>query len=324
LDSVTQAVLGAAVGDTVLRHKYGKRALLWGAAIGTLPDIDALGGLFSDAGEIILHRSFTHSILFCALAPFVLGPLLQRLNRDSEITLSRWRQLVFWCLATHILVDCFTTYGTKALLPFSNAPISFRAISVIDPAFTLPLILATLLAIRPSWRRPALRIGLSWCAGYLVLALALKARVHAVAESALRSSQISAERIMSKPCPLNLLLWRINVDMGDHFLVGYHSLFDADPPSFAEFAKEHERLAEFADAPAHRLLARTMDDWYVVREGPIICDLRYGRLLDWQADVDSAWVFSYALVDGTLRRQPRDMSAIKEQRAAYLRRVIGR
>ncbi|MFT5127694.1 MAG: inner membrane protein [Rhodothermales bacterium] len=319
MDSVTQAVLGAAVGDTVFRHQAGKRALLWGAAIGSLPDIDALGGLFSDAGEIILHRSFTHSILFVAIATFVLGPVLQRLNRGSEIELAKWRQLVFWCLATHVLLDCFTTYGTKVLLPFSNTPISFRAISVIDPGFTLPVILSLLLAIRASWRTLAIRISLGWCACYLILALGIKAYVHSVATSA----GIPAERIMTKPTPLNLFLWRINLDCGDRFLVGYYSLFDSDPPRFAEFAKDHEKLAQFADSPAHQLLARTMGDWYVVRDGPVICDLRYGRLLDWQTDVDSAWVFSYSLEGETLTRLPRDMSAIREQRSAFLPRVFG-
>jgi inner membrane protein len=318
LDSVTQAVLGAAVGDTVLRHKAGKRGLLCGAVVASLPDIDALGGLFSDAAEIILHRSFTHSILFCVIAPFLLGPLLQRLNRASEIELSRWRQLVFWCISTHILIDCFTTYGTKALLPFSNAPISFRAISVIDPGFTLPLILSLLLAIRPTWRTLAIRIGIGWCAGYLLVALAIKAHVHSVAKAA----DLPAQRIMTKPTPLNLLLWRINIDAGDRFYVGYYSLFDSDPPTFAEFAKDQEKLGEFADSPGHGLLARTMDDWYVVREG-IICDLRYGRLLDWQAGVDSAWVFSYTLESDSIQRQPRDMSAIREQRSAFIRRVFG-
>ena len=42
MDSVTQATLGAAVGELVLGKKVGKKAPLWGAAAGTLPEFSWL------------------------------------------------------------------------------------------------------------------------------------------------------------------------------------------------------------------------------------------------------------------------------------------
>jgi inner membrane protein len=50
LDSLTQIVLGASVGEAVLGKKVGNKAILWGAIAGTIPDLD------------VILRSFTNEI----------------------------------------------------------------------------------------------------------------------------------------------------------------------------------------------------------------------------------------------------------------------
>lgn len=42
MDSLTQATLGAAVGEAVLGKKTGNKAAVIGAIIGTIPDLDVL------------------------------------------------------------------------------------------------------------------------------------------------------------------------------------------------------------------------------------------------------------------------------------------
>jgi inner membrane protein len=39
MDSLSQIVLGAAVGNQVLGKKIGNKAILYGAIIGTMPDL---------------------------------------------------------------------------------------------------------------------------------------------------------------------------------------------------------------------------------------------------------------------------------------------
>jgi inner membrane protein len=73
MDSLTQIVLGAAVGEVVLGRKVGNKAMLWGAIAGTIPDLDVYQSLIFDplkANE--LHRGFSHSILFSV----IFAPLL--------------------------------------------------------------------------------------------------------------------------------------------------------------------------------------------------------------------------------------------------------
>lgn len=81
MDSLTQIVLGAAVGEVVLGKKIGNKAMLWGAIAGTIPDLDVYQSLLYDslkANE--LHRGISHSLLFSLL----MAPLLAWLARTKE------------------------------------------------------------------------------------------------------------------------------------------------------------------------------------------------------------------------------------------------
>jgi len=80
MDSLTQITLGAAVGEVVLGKKAGNRAMVWGAAAGTLPDLDIVANLVTDpVSALAYHRAFTHSLTFAALVPLALGMLVHRI-----------------------------------------------------------------------------------------------------------------------------------------------------------------------------------------------------------------------------------------------------
>ncbi len=79
MDSLTQIVLGAAVGEVVLGRKVGNKAILWGAIAGTIPDLDVLArSLFDPLRANELHRGITHSIVFSAAMAPVLGWWVKR------------------------------------------------------------------------------------------------------------------------------------------------------------------------------------------------------------------------------------------------------
>lgn len=104
MDSVTQIVLGAAVGEAILGKKIGNKAVLWGALSGTIPDLDVYQSIFYDsltANE--LHRGFSHSILFSV----IFAPILALLARTKE----KWSLI---CLVTLILGYPFITLENTA------------------------------------------------------------------------------------------------------------------------------------------------------------------------------------------------------------------
>jgi inner membrane protein len=54
--SITQAVLGAAVGEATLGGRLGNRALIIGAVVATIPDLDVLiTPFFSSIERITIH-----------------------------------------------------------------------------------------------------------------------------------------------------------------------------------------------------------------------------------------------------------------------------
>src|SRR3989337_2654638 len=79
MDSLTQIILGAAVGEIALGKKIGNRALIWGGIGGTIPDLDVLANSFmTPIDALAFHRGITHSILFSVVAPVFCGWLVHK------------------------------------------------------------------------------------------------------------------------------------------------------------------------------------------------------------------------------------------------------
>jgi len=148
VDSLTQIVLGAAVGEAVLGNKIGNKAMLLGALAGTIPDLDVLAKLISTDPifELKTHRAYSHSVFTHVLLSFPLAWLSVRWSK-SDATKTHWYWFWFLGLFTHAMLDCCTTYGTRLFLPFSDYQVAFNNISVIDPIYTIPWLLLLIVAL---------------------------------------------------------------------------------------------------------------------------------------------------------------------------------
>ena len=177
IDTVTQVALGAAVGEAVLGRKVGKKAAVWGAVAGTIPDLDVVVAPFvSQTAQLGIHRGITHSVVFAVVAGIGMGRLLFALHRQSRATWREWSLLAFLGFFTHALLDCFTMYGTQLFSPFSTYPVAFSTIFIIDPLYTVPLaaglLLALLFDLDSPKRRLINRLGLGVSTIYLLLGVA--------------------------------------------------------------------------------------------------------------------------------------------------------
>ena len=84
MDSLTQIVLGASVGELCLSKKIGNKAMLWGAVAGTIPDLDVLANPFmSRAESLAFHRGISHSFFFSVLGAFVFAWLVHSLYKKT-------------------------------------------------------------------------------------------------------------------------------------------------------------------------------------------------------------------------------------------------
>ena len=172
MDTVTQIALGAAVGEATLGRKVGWRAPLWGGLCGLLPDLDVLWPFADPVSAFTWHRGYSHSFAVLVLATPVVAWAAARIHprpgrSGGAGCCSRSSPLV-----THPLLDCFTVYGTQVLLPFSDLPVGWSTIFIIDPAFSVPVILGVLAALVLSRARglghrlnhAGLALGVAWLA----------------------------------------------------------------------------------------------------------------------------------------------------------------
>ncbi len=283
MDSLTQIVLGAAVGEAVLGRKVGNKAMLYGAIAGTIPDLDVLANQFTDTVTALhIHRGFTHSIVFSVLAGIGLGWLVSRYEKYKDF--KGWAWLFFATFITHPMLDSCTTWGTQLFWPF-DLRLAFKNIFVIDPLYTVPFLVFLILAMRQkrtSGRRAFYnRMGLIVSTSYLVLTLIFKFIAFGQFENALENQQIVYDQIDTRPSPLNTILWNANVEQQDQFLLGTYSFFDTQPIQFEAYPKNHELLGELAQHEKVQLMIKNSEGWFTItkkNDQLYFNDLRFGLL----------------------------------------------
>lgn len=283
MDSLTQIVLGAAVGEAVLGRKVGNKAMLYGAIAGTIPDLDVLAKQFTDTTRALeMHRGFTHSIVFSIVfAPFF-GWLVSRYESYKDF--KGWSWLFFWAFVTHPLLDAHTTWGTQLFWPL-DLRLAFKTIFVIDPLYTLPFLICVILAMRQKRTSPKRRkyntAGLVISSSYLALSIVLKGLSYQHFKSALEEQNISYNEIQTRPAPMNTILWSANVQREDDYLMGSYSFFDMQPIVFYSHSKNHQLLGDLVNDENVQRMIFISKGWYAInRKGESLYfnDLRFGLL----------------------------------------------
>ncbi|GAA4404934.1 metal-dependent hydrolase [Quisquiliibacterium transsilvanicum] len=298
MDSISQFALGAAVGVAVMgRHTAPWKAALWGGVCGTLPDLDALIDHGDPVSNMTLHRAQTHALFWQTLAAPLLAALAGVFGRGS----CSWRDgfgrrlLAVWLiLVTHALLDAMTVYGTQLALPFSNHPFGVGSIFIIDPLYTIPLLVGLAVAVRA--RRPGHLTwnlaGLALSTAYLAWSAAAQWQVTAAVRAQLAGAAgAPVERVLVTPAPFNTLLWRVVVMREHGYDEGFVSLLDRGRPvrfdTFPRDAALHGQLRTLE--PVARIAWFTKGFFSVnERDGVVrITDLRMGQ--------EPFYVFSFAV-----------------------------
>ncbi|MFT5539628.1 MAG: inner membrane protein [Alphaproteobacteria bacterium] len=220
MDPLTQGVLGAALPQAVRRKSHVGVAGALGFLAGMSADLDVLIRSSSDSLMFLeYHRQFTHSLIFIPVGGLLCAFFLHWiLGRRSNITyLQTW---LFCTLgyATHAVLDTATSYGTMLFWPFSNERFSWNIVSVIDPLFTLPLLI---LAIVSGLRRNPVfaRIGLAWAGLYLVTAFTQHNAALNMAKQIAADRGHAPIRLDVKPGFGNILVWKTIYETPQRFYI---------------------------------------------------------------------------------------------------------
>ncbi|MBN2433057.1 MAG: metal-dependent hydrolase [Acidobacteria bacterium] len=335
MDTLTQMTLGAGVGELILGRKVGNKALLWGAVAGLIPDLDVLAGVFmSPVDRFVFHRTVSHSILFCVVLAPLLGWLLARLHAKDKVPWLPWSRLVFWGLFTHILLDCFTGYGTQVFWPFLDHRVEWNTIFVVDPLYTLPFLGCLLVLVflnRTSRTRRILAwTGIGLSTAYLALTVVNKLHMESVFQEALVSQNLAHRRLMTQPSPLNNLLWRGVAETHNGYWIGYYSLLDDDRRIRFRFVPRLDRLIDDLrrDPDLVKLLHKCDGYYCLTREdGALVFnDLRFGRFQEWD-DGAGGYIFAFVIETDSAplsltRRRP-DFPVSGDLLKQFVARVFG-
>ncbi|MVW71219.1 MULTISPECIES: metal-dependent hydrolase [unclassified Bordetella] len=283
MDSLTQAVLGAGIQGALLGRTQGRKALLYGALLGTLPDMDVLIRYADPVSRMTFHRGFSHSVFVLTLLAVVMTWLIRKKWPDAPYSGRRLLLTIWLVLITHPVLDAFTVYGTQLFWPLARIPESWSAVFIIDPVFTVPLTLAVLVgAVVGCTRklRVAMTIALAFCTVYLGVALGGRWHAEHRVEHALQEQGIRPTAILATPMPFNTLLWRVIAKDGQgNYYEAVSGWFDRGPPEMLRLPLSPAQTTVLDGVPLHERLRWFTNDWLrydEIGDRLVVTDLRMG------------------------------------------------
>ena len=316
MDSLTQIVLGASVAEATLGKKIGNKAIALGALSGTIPDLDIISGFFvDDLTASVIHRGFSHSILF----PFIAAPILAWIfkkiyNNYTNVRFYDWLKMFFLAILTHPLLDAQTTWGTQLFWPFEWR-IAIENIFIIDPIYTLPfltfLVLTAFQNRLSSKRKLYNSLGLIISSSYLILTLCFKGVAHYKISKALDQNNIEYKDVNTRATYFNSILWSGQIELEDSYMFTYYSLFDKSLPSFTKkFPKNHDKLEPY-------IKEKKIQQLIILSNGHYILTNENNELIFWNLKIGqkgfdknaSPYIWSYVI------EKDKDELEIKEGRS---------
>lgn len=296
MDSLTQMVLGAAVGVAVMRRRTAVwKAALWGGVAGTLPDLDVLVSHGDPILDMVLHRGDSHAVFWQTLFSIPMAWGVAWLHGEQRL-LRHWWLAIWLALVTHPLLDVLTVYGTQIARPFTDHPYAVGSIFIIDPVVTLAWLvgLVCALAMGGSARGQRANLyGLGVGVAYLALAFVLQGQAERHARESLAAQGVAAERVLVTPAAFSALLWRVVAVDGGSYYEGFHGVLDPPGPMrFDRFDRGTRLEPLVAASDGAQRLRRFSKGFYKLHLNDgrvVISDLRMGQ--------EPGYTFAFAVAD---------------------------
>ena len=284
MDSLSQIVLGASVQGAILGKYQGRKAYLYGAMLGTLPDLDVFIRYGDPVSNMTYHRGFSHSLFVLTAVGLGGAWLISRYHQWRNLPLpystKRLALALTLALTTHPILDSFTVYGTQLLWPLQESlqmtPISIASVFIIDPLYTLPLLIAMIIGLIKGRKLSVFKQGflanyqrlavwmLIVSSSYLLLSLGLKYYAQGQAQQTLAAANINnITRIKTMPVLPTILMWRaVAEDEQNRFIELRGSILDNRLPEYRYLTQYDNTQALMTNLPtASQPYAKRLD-WF--------------------------------------------------------------
>ena len=218
MDPLSQGTVGAAFAQSAANKNNILKIGVIGFLAGLAPDLDIL--IQSSTDPILFleyHRQFTHSLFFIPFGSLIVALVLFPLVKSSmSIKTVYFASLLGY--ATHGLLDACTSYGTQLFWPFSNERVTWNNISIVDPLFTIPVLILIGIAIKTK-KKTFSFFAIGWVALYLSLGFVQYERALSAAIELANERGHNLERLTLKPSFGNLILWKSIYQHNETFYV---------------------------------------------------------------------------------------------------------
>ena len=218
MDPISQGAVAATFAQTTANKNNILKICIIGFLVGLTPDLDVF--IRSDDDPILFlkyHRQFTHSLIFIPFGSLVAAFLIYPFAKSS-LSFKTIYLASFLGYATHGLLDSCTSYGTQLFWPFSNERVTFNNISIVDPIFTIPILLLIFTAAIAK-KKIYTFIAVGWILFYLSFGFFQYQRASSVVIKIADLRGHNPERITLKPSFGNLILWRSIYQHDEEFYV---------------------------------------------------------------------------------------------------------
>ena len=218
MDPISQGTVGAAFAQSTANKNNIIKIGVIGFLAGLAPDLDVFIRSSTDPMlSLEYHRQFTHSLFFIPFGALIVTLVIFPLVKKS-LSLKTVYVASFFGYTTHGFLDACTSYGTLLFWPFSNERVTWNNISVVDPIFTIPILVLVATAIIT--RKPLFSFfAIGWMTFYLLLGFVQYERAFLVANDLAHSRGHNPERMTLKPSFGNLILWKSIYQYEENFYV---------------------------------------------------------------------------------------------------------
>lgn len=282
MEPVTHALMGGLLVAACAPATRRRAALLAGAIVAVLPDLDELWPAADAVQRMTTHRAATHSLLVLPFVAVLLWLVLRRWQPVREAPM-RWLAGIALALLSHPLMDACNSYGVQLFWPLERPTTMWATIFIIDPLVTLPLLVGFMVA----WRRREQRgggfwtgAGLALCGIYLAWAGGAKWLLERSLHAQLAQKGYTAALVLTEPTPFNTLAWRVLVVRidGRQYFEGFYSYVTGRITPLQPMISQPELLANAA-SPAYTRLQWFTHGFYSVQDvgsDIVVADLRMG------------------------------------------------
>jgi membrane-bound metal-dependent hydrolase YbcI (DUF457 family) len=229
MDSMTHILTGGVIARAIDDQKVGTWGTIAGLAVGFFPDTDVVLRLINQQFYLEFHRDFTHSLILIPFYALFFSWVFVKLSKRPHFW--SYYKICLPVLASHVLLDLFTSYGTMIFSPFFEHRYALDLVFVIDLIFSGIIIFPFIVSL--FWKRRSrltCRGALIGLGVYVFFCWMQHGRALELTKTFAHNLDEEVLKTASLPQPLSPFRWANYIETEDRVYRGFIDFLRKEPP----------------------------------------------------------------------------------------------